>query len=149
MTTRRTSVIILVKDPDPTSGSPHAASCCWALVYKAQTVTLHRLDSFSPLAMSLAGPSRPRPVFGTIDRNNYEEDLTRMITQLDFSDVERLQASYGARVRQGQALSDHEIAFVLLMQNARELADLDADRAVAQRLALEELEGEEPDPAPR
>ena len=99
--------------------------------------------------MSLAGPSRPRPVSG--NRNNYEEDLTRMINQLDLSDVERLQASYGTRVRQGQALSDHEIAFVLLMQNARELADLDADRAVAQRLALEELEGVpvEPDPAPR
>lgn len=80
---------------------------------------------------------------------NYEEDLTRMITHLDLSDIESLQAPYGTRVQRGLALSDQEIAFLLLMQNARELADLDADRAVAQRLALEEEEGEEPDRVPR
>ncbi|OAX32777.1 hypothetical protein K503DRAFT_576689 [Rhizopogon vinicolor AM-OR11-026] len=88
--------------------------------------------------MNVAGPSRPRLAFGTTDQSTYEEGLTRMITQMDFSDIERLQASYGTRLHRGQALSDHEIAFALLMQNARELADLDADWEVAQRLALEE-----------
>ncbi|OJA13081.1 hypothetical protein AZE42_12040 [Rhizopogon vesiculosus] len=99
--------------------------------------------------MNVAGPSRTRLAFGTTDQSTYEESLTRMITQMDFSDIERLQASYGTRLRRGQALSDHEIAFALLLQNARELADLDADWEVAQRLALEE--GGEPtnDPAPR
>jgi hypothetical protein len=99
--------------------------------------------------MNAAGPSRLRPALGIRDQSTYEEDLMRMIAQMEFSEIEGLQASYGTRLRRGQVLSDHEIAFALLLQNARELADLDADWEVAQRLALEE--GGEPtnDPAPR
>jgi hypothetical protein len=37
--------------------------------------------------MNIAGPLRSRPVPGTRDRDNYEEDLTRMIAQLELSDA--------------------------------------------------------------
>ena len=98
--------------------------------------------------MNIAGPSRIRPpaVPGAGGRDNYEEDLARMIAHLDLSDVDRLQAVHETRLRQGQGISDREHAFLLLMQNAREIAQLDADRELAQALALEG--GEEPDPAP-
>ncbi|KAG1888519.1 hypothetical protein F4604DRAFT_956255 [Suillus subluteus] len=101
------------------------------------------LDSFSLATMNIAGPSRPRPVPGTRDRDNYEEDLARMIAQLDLSDVERLQTLYDNRMHRGETLTDREVAFSLLMQNARELAEFSADRELAQRLAVEE-----PDPTP-
>lgn len=93
--------------------------------------------------MNVAGPSRPRLVPGPRDRDNYEEDLTRMIAQLDLTDVERLQTLYDNRLHRGEGLTDREVAFALLMQNARELAEFNADRTLAQRLAVEE-----PDPAP-
>ncbi|KAG2039311.1 hypothetical protein BDR03DRAFT_952556 [Suillus americanus] len=93
--------------------------------------------------MNIAGPSRPRPVSGTRDRDNYEEDLARMIAQLELSDVERLQTLYDHRMHRGERLTDREVAFSLLMQNARELAEFNADRELAQRLAVEE-----PDPTP-
>lgn len=67
-----------------------------------------------------------------------------MIAQLELSDVERLQTLYDNRVHRGEGLSDREVAFALLMQNARELAEFNADRALAQRLAVED-----PEPAPR
>jgi hypothetical protein len=70
-----------------------------------------------------------------------------MVAQLDLSDIDRLQALHESRLRRGQGLSDRELAFSMLMQNVRENAQLDADRALAQRLALEG--GGEPDPAPR
>lgn len=66
-----------------------------------------------------------------------------MIAQLELSDVERLQTLYDNRVHRGEGLTDREVAFALLMQNARELAEFNADRELAQRLAVEE-----PDPAP-
>ncbi|OAX32486.1 hypothetical protein K503DRAFT_805187 [Rhizopogon vinicolor AM-OR11-026] len=50
-------------------------------------------------------------------------------------------------VHRGDRLSDHEVAFTLLMQNARELAQFNADRVLSQRLAVEA--GGEPSPAPR
>ncbi|KAG1843282.1 hypothetical protein DFJ58DRAFT_45660 [Suillus subalutaceus] len=102
------------------------------------------LDSFSLATMKIAGPSRPRPVPDPRDRDNYEEDLARMIAQLELSDVERLQALYDTRMHRGETLTDREVAFSLLMQNARELAEFNADRELAQRLAVEE-----PDPMPR
>ena len=95
--------------------------------------------------MNVAGPSRTRPVSG--ERDDYGEDLTRMIAQLDLSDVERLQTLYEDRVRRGEGLSDREVAFALLMQNARELAEFNTDRALAQRLAVEGRG--DPGPAPR
>ncbi|KAG2066847.1 hypothetical protein BDR04DRAFT_1106070 [Suillus decipiens] len=94
--------------------------------------------------MNVAGPSRPRPVPGPRDRDNYEEDLTRMVAELELSDIERLQTLYDNRVHRGEGLTDREVAFALLMQNARELAEFNADLALARRLAVEE-----PDPAPR
>ncbi|KAG1725996.1 uncharacterized protein EDB91DRAFT_77863 [Suillus paluster] len=97
--------------------------------------------------MNVAGPSRPRPVPNSRKRDNYEEDLVRMMTQLDLSDVERFQTLHDNKARRGERLSDREVAFALLMQNARELAEFDVDLALAQRLAVEE--GGEPDPAPR
>ncbi|KAG2139232.1 hypothetical protein DEU56DRAFT_323867 [Suillus clintonianus] len=95
--------------------------------------------------MNVAGPSRPRLVPGPRERDNYEEDLTRMIAQLELSDVERLQTLYHNRVHRGEGLTDREVAFALLMQNARELAEFNADRALAQQ--LQEGDGE-PVPAP-
>ncbi|KAG1739764.1 hypothetical protein EDD22DRAFT_921980 [Suillus occidentalis] len=80
--------------------------------------------------MNVAGPSRPRLVPGPRDRDNYEEDLTRMIGQLDLTDVERLQTLYDNRLHRGEGLTD-------------QLAEFNADRTLAQRLAVEE-----PDPAP-
>ncbi|KAG1794310.1 uncharacterized protein BJ212DRAFT_1282562 [Suillus subaureus] len=94
--------------------------------------------------MNIAGPSRPRSVHGPRDRDNYEEDLTRMIAQLELADVERLQTLYHNRMHRGERLTDREVAFALLMQNARELAEFNADRELAQRLAVEE-----PNPTPR
>jgi hypothetical protein len=70
-----------------------------------------------------------------------------MIAELGLSDVERLQTFYDNRGRQGKGPSDREVAFTLLMQNARELAEFNADLALAQRLAVD---GDgEPDPIPR
>jgi hypothetical protein len=99
--------------------------------------------------MNIPGPSRPRPqgVPGGRDRDNYEEDLIRMVAQLDLSDFDGLQALHEFRLRRGQGLSDRELAFSMLIQNARENAQLDDDWALAVRLALEG--GGEPDPAPR
>lgn len=87
-----------------------------------------RLHSLLP--MNVAGPSWAHPV-------EYEEDLTRMIAQLDLTDIERLQAVYDDRV---DILSDHEVAFTLLMQNAREIAQFNADRELAQRFAIDGVE---------
>ncbi|OAX31305.1 hypothetical protein K503DRAFT_870681 [Rhizopogon vinicolor AM-OR11-026] len=98
--------------------------------------------------MNIAGPSRLRPlaVPEARDRANYEEDLTRLVAELDLADIERLQAVHETRLQRGQGLSDRELALLLLMQNAREIVQLDADHALA--LALGEGEDEEPDPAP-
>ncbi|KAG2123759.1 hypothetical protein DEU56DRAFT_44946 [Suillus clintonianus] len=96
-------------------------------------------------AMNIAGPSRPRLVPGPRERNNYEEDLTRMIARLEPSDVERWQALYDNCVHRGERLSDYDVAFALLMQDARDLAEFNADRALAQQL---QGESGEPDPAP-
>ncbi|KAG1726010.1 uncharacterized protein EDB91DRAFT_1017425, partial [Suillus paluster] len=82
-------------------------------------------------------PSRLRPVPGPRERDNYEEDLARMIAQLELADLERLQTVYDNKERRG-GLSDREVAFTLLMQNARELAEFNSDRAFAQRLAVEQ-----------
>ncbi|KAG1745661.1 hypothetical protein EDB19DRAFT_1906176 [Suillus lakei] len=86
--------------------------------------------------MNVAGPSRPRPI--PSPRDNHEEDLTRMIAELGLADVERLQTLYDNRKRKhrGKGPSDREVAFTLLMQNARELAGFNADLALAQRLAV-------------
>jgi hypothetical protein len=95
--------------------------------------------------MNIVGPSRLRPAPAARDGENYEEYLTRMVAQLNLSDIDRLQALHETRLRRGQSLPDRELAFLLLMQNARENAQLDADRALA--FALEG--GEEPVPVPR
>ncbi|KAG1853267.1 hypothetical protein C8R48DRAFT_777204 [Suillus tomentosus] len=99
--------------------------------------------------MNVSGPSRlrgPRPVPNSRERDN-DEDLTRMVAELGLSDVERLQSLYDHRERRGKGPSDREVAFILLMQNARELAEFNADLALAQRLAVDG--DEEPDPTPR
>ncbi|KAG1780028.1 hypothetical protein EV702DRAFT_1024339 [Suillus placidus] len=97
--------------------------------------------------MNVAGPSRQRgPCPVRRERNNNEEYLTRMIAELGLSDVERLETLYDNRERRGKGPSDREVAFTLLMQNARELAEFNADLALAQRLAVG---GDgEPDPTP-
>jgi hypothetical protein len=106
---------------------------------------------FFPLAtMNVAGPSQPRaprPLPIPRGRDVHEEDLTRMIAELGLSDVERLQTFYDNREHRGKAPSDREVAFTLLMQNARELAEFNADLAFAQRLA--DGGNGEPDPTPR
>ncbi|KAG1791283.1 uncharacterized protein BJ212DRAFT_1419587 [Suillus subaureus] len=79
--------------------------------------------------MNVAGPSRlrgSRPIPDPRETDNHEEDLTRMIAEL---------ALYDNRERRGKGFSDREVAFRLLMQNARELAEFNADLALAQRLA--------------
>ncbi|KAG2346481.1 hypothetical protein BDR05DRAFT_785907 [Suillus weaverae] len=111
-------------------------------------ITMHGFGSFSLAAMNVAGPSRQRgPCPVPRERDNNEEDLTRMIAELGLSDVERLQTLYDNRERRGKGPSDREVAFTLLMQNARELAEFNADLALAQQLAVG---GDgEPDPTPR
>lgn len=99
--------------------------------------------------MNVAGPSQPRaprPLPIPRGRDVHEEDLTRMIAELGLSDVERLQTFYDNREHRGKAPSDREVAFTLLMQNARELAEFNADLAFAQRLA--DGGNGEPDPTP-
>jgi hypothetical protein len=61
-----------------------------------------------------------------------------MIAQMELVDIAILQTMYDDRVHRGDRLSDHEVVFALLMENARELG---------QRLAVEA--GGEPDRAPR
>ena len=97
--------------------------------------------------ISIAGPSRLRPPTVPVerDRDNYEEDLARMVARLTLTDIERVQAVHETRLSQGQDLSDREFALRLLLQNVQENAQLDADRAIALALA----EDEEPVPAPR
>lgn len=100
--------------------------------------------------MDVAGPSRPhapRPLPIQRGRDVHEEDLTRMIAELGLSDVERLQTFYDNREHRGKGPSDREVAFTLLMQNARELAEFNADLAFARRLA-DGGDGE-PDTTPR
>ncbi|KAG2135249.1 hypothetical protein DEU56DRAFT_395303 [Suillus clintonianus] len=104
----------------------------------------YRFSSLSLATMNVAGPSRPRPLPSSREIDNHEEDLTRMIAELGLSDVERLQALYDNRRHRRKGLSDREVAFTLLIQNARELAEFNADQALAQRLAIGE-----PDPVPR
>lgn len=70
-----------------------------------------------------------------------------MVAQLGLSNIERLQTPYDIRERHGVGLSDHEVAFALLMQNARELAEFNADQELAQRLAVDR--GGEAGPAHR
>ena len=91
-------------------------------------------------SMPAAGSSRTIPVPGARDPTSYEEDLTRMVSQLDFLDIENLwQTAHRSRIRRGHGISDQEMAnIVLLIQNSRELANIEADRVAAQ-----------PDPAPR
>ncbi|KAG1758401.1 hypothetical protein EDD22DRAFT_827507 [Suillus occidentalis] len=86
--------------------------------------------------MDVSGPSRPRaPHPLPIPSDVHEEDLTRLIAELGLSDVKRLQTFYDNREHRGKGPSDREVAFTLLMQNARELAEFNADLAFAQRLA--------------
>jgi hypothetical protein len=121
------------------------------IVGKPGTLTLRHSNTFSSQAtMNVAGPSRLRPlaVPEARDRDNYEEDLTRLIAELDLADIERLQAVHETRLQRGQGLSDRELALLLLMQNAREIVQLDADLALALALGEGEDEDEEPDPAP-
>ncbi|OJA10267.1 hypothetical protein AZE42_10441 [Rhizopogon vesiculosus] len=87
--------------------------------------------------MNVAGPSRPHAVPGARARNDCEEDPICMVAQLDLTDIERLQTVHDDRFHRGDALSDYEVAYALLMQNARELAQSNADQALAQRLAVE------------
>jgi hypothetical protein len=94
--------------------------------------------------MNVAGPSRLHLVPGAREGGDYyEEELIRMVAQLDLTATERLQTVHD----RGDELSDHEVAFALFVQNARDLAEFNADRALAQRLAADE--GEVPEPAPR
>jgi hypothetical protein len=98
--------------------------------------------------MNVAGPSRlrgPRPIPNPREGDDHGEDLAHMIAELGLSDVERLQTLYDERRGKGQ--SDREVAFRLIMQNARDLAEFNADLALAQQLAVDELE--EVDPTPR
>ncbi|KAG1874875.1 hypothetical protein F4604DRAFT_1903775 [Suillus subluteus] len=100
--------------------------------------------------MNVAGPSRlrgPRLILGSREIDNHEEDLTRMIAELGLSDVKRLQTLYDNRERRGKGHSDREVAFRLLIQNARELAEFDADLALAQRLAVDGNGEAEPTPS--
>ncbi|OAX38149.1 hypothetical protein K503DRAFT_692041 [Rhizopogon vinicolor AM-OR11-026] len=99
--------------------------------------------------MNIAGPSRPHAVPGTRARDNYEEHLIRMVTQLDLADLERFHTVYEDRLHRGDVLSDHEVAYALLIQNARELAQFNADQALAQRLAVEAGGEPQADPPPR
>ncbi|OAX31824.1 hypothetical protein K503DRAFT_673102, partial [Rhizopogon vinicolor AM-OR11-026] len=71
---------------------------------------------------------------GAGTRDDYGGDPIRMVAQLDLTDIERLLTVYYDRFHRGDALSHHEVAYALLMQNARELPQFDADRALAQRL---------------
>jgi hypothetical protein len=98
--------------------------------------------------MNVAGPSRlrgPCPIPNSRERDDHGEDLAHMIAELGLSDVERLQTLYDEHRGKGQ--SDREVAFRLIMQNARDLAEFNADLALAQQLAVDELE--EVDPTPR
>ena len=99
------------------------------------------------MKISIAGPSRLRPPTVPVerDRDNYEQELTRIVAGITLADIEQVQAIHETKLSQGQDLSDRELAFRLFLQNVQENAQLDADLAIALALA----EDGEPVPAPR
>ncbi|KIK92810.1 hypothetical protein PAXRUDRAFT_551814 [Paxillus rubicundulus Ve08.2h10] len=86
--------------------------------------------------MNVAGPSRARP--GRRAESTYEEDLLGIVQGLSLDELERLQTFYENRTRNGDTLSDHDVAMNVLLHQARRLSILDEDIVLAQRLAAEE-----------
>ncbi|KIJ05299.1 hypothetical protein PAXINDRAFT_103831, partial [Paxillus involutus ATCC 200175] len=91
--------------------------------------------------MNVAGPSRARPgrlAVGRRVESTYEEDLLGIVQGLNLDELQELQTFYENRTLHGHALSDHDIAMNVLLQQARRLSILDEDIVLAQRLAAEE-----------
>ncbi|KIJ04705.1 hypothetical protein PAXINDRAFT_122676, partial [Paxillus involutus ATCC 200175] len=86
--------------------------------------------------MNVAGPSRAR--LGRRVESTYEEDLLGFLQNLSLDERENFQTDYDNRTRHGYALSDHDLAVNLLLQQARDLTIFNGDRALAQHLAAEE-----------
>ncbi|KAH7912639.1 hypothetical protein BJ138DRAFT_756699 [Hygrophoropsis aurantiaca] len=83
-----------------------------------------------------AGPSRPisRVRLDSL-LFDHEDDLHGLIAQLTLEDIEAMENALGIKTLTGAALNDRDVAMGLLLQNARELALLNNDRALAQSLA--------------
>ncbi|KAH7921836.1 hypothetical protein BV22DRAFT_1038165 [Leucogyrophana mollusca] len=67
--------------------------------------------------------------------SGYEDDLLELVAQLSLEDIESIQTAQGNKTSAGAPLTDHEVALGLLLQNAREVATFNSDRALALELA--------------
>lgn len=92
------------------------------------------LPFFPSSSMGAAGPSSRRAGI----ESTYEQDLRGLLDRLSLEEKDEFQASMTRRISAGGRLSDHEIALNDLIQQARELAALEQDRMLAERIAIEE-----------
>lgn len=92
--------------------------------------------------MNIPGPSRVAPPGRLAPRGRvesaYEEDLLRLVNQLSVDDMSAIQNLFTERTRAGGSLSDREVAMSDFIGQARTLAVVDQDRALAQRIAAGE-----------
>ena len=91
--------------------------------------------------MNVAGPSQSRfSQHGANARlrngaSEYEEDLRRLIHDLDPEDAQHLREFYESRTLTGQTMTDHDMAMSLFLQNAADIAAVDEDQELARLLA--------------
>lgn len=99
------------------------------------------LASISALSspMNVAGPSS-RLSIGRFTRgervdSTYEQDLLGLLDQLGPEEIDELHTFIAHRMQNGYPSSDHDVAMISLLQQVRELAHINEDRVLAQRIA--------------
>ncbi|KAI6038338.1 hypothetical protein EDC04DRAFT_1990717 [Pisolithus marmoratus] len=96
--------------------------------------------------MNGAGPSRPRNRYSTVSnrpQSAYEDDLLRMLANLDPDDIDQYQEYHERRHRRGRRMSDYDVAMSMFLEDAKNLETLEEDRTVACALARDpDLEDE-------
>ena len=71
-------------------------------------------------------------------QSTYEEDLLGLLDQLSPDEIDDIQTFFAHRMQIGLPSSDHDVAMIHLLQQVRGLAEINEDRALAQRIANEE-----------
>ena len=89
--------------------------------------------------MNVAGPSSRISIgrFARRERveSTYEEDLLGLVDSLSPDEMDELQTIFAHRIQHGHPLSDHDVAMITLLQQVHELAGINEDRVLAQRVA--------------
>lgn len=91
--------------------------------------------------MDVAGPSLRVPRRLQRQRRvetSYEEDLLGLVGQLSPDEINEYRELYDLRMQTGYRPSDYDVALTSLLQQAHELATINEDRILAQRIADEE-----------